>query len=60
MIVSAQSGASLAVVAVLVAGSSFAQSERRDRFRDCSKCPDMVEIPAGNFLRGSPPRRTRT
>ena len=24
-------------------------------FRDCSDCPEMVEIPAGEFIMGSPP-----
>jgi len=25
------------------------------RFRDCSDCPEMIAIPAGNFTMGSPP-----
>ena len=28
-------------------------------FRDCSDCPEMVEIPAGNFLMGSSPAETK-
>ena len=27
----------------------------RDTFRDCSQCPQMVVVPAGNFTMGSPP-----
>ena len=31
-----------------------AASEPKKTFRDCDDCPEMVEIPAGNFLMGSP------
>ncbi|MYE13037.1 MAG: formylglycine-generating enzyme family protein [Gammaproteobacteria bacterium] len=44
-----------AVPAMLVAVGVFAQPEETpDRFRDCSSCPEMVVVPAGDFLRGSP------
>ena len=26
------------------------------KFRDCSECPEMVVVPAGSYLMGSPPR----
>ena len=33
----------------------LAQAEKgADRFRDCSTCPEMIVVPAGSFLRGSP------
>jgi len=28
---------------------------RKDAFRDCPACPDMVVVPAGEFIMGSPP-----
>ena len=34
----------------LVAGSKTGE-----RFRDCAECPEMVVMPAGSFLKGSPP-----
>ena len=27
-----------------------------DRFRDCLECPEMVVVPAGSFMMGSPPQ----
>ena len=24
------------------------------RFRDCDQCPEMIEVPAGSFMMGSP------
>jgi formylglycine-generating enzyme required for sulfatase activity len=43
--------AALALIATL----GHAQ-ERKDReFRECADCPEMVGIPAGNFVMGSPP-----
>ena len=29
-----------------------------DRFRDCSVCPEMIVVPAGEFVMGSPPHET--
>lgn len=29
--------------------------EPGDVFRDCAECPEMVVVPAGNFMMGSPP-----
>ena len=44
-----------AVLAALGSPHVLAQTEQgADRFRDCSTCPEMVVVPAGNFLRGSP------
>ena len=40
---------------MFTAGAVFAHAEETpDRFRDCSSCPEMVVVPAGDFLRGSP------
>jgi formylglycine-generating enzyme required for sulfatase activity len=36
-----------------VAGSSGQPTQSIESFRDCSDCPEMVTIPAGNFLMGS-------
>jgi len=36
------------------AKSETANSRSKKTFRDCDNCPAMVEIPAGNFLMGSP------
>ncbi|MYE80641.1 MAG: formylglycine-generating enzyme family protein [Gammaproteobacteria bacterium] len=45
----------LAVAAMLLVGAVFGESEETSgRFRDCSTCPEMVVVPAGDFLRGSP------
>jgi formylglycine-generating enzyme required for sulfatase activity len=42
---------SLFLVSLLImAGSAWA-------LKDCPECPDMVEIPAGNFMMGSPPEK---
>jgi len=30
--------------------------EAGDRFRDCEHCPEMVALPTGSFMMGSPPR----
>jgi len=56
MVVPTKTTARLAVaLALLGAGDVIAQTEHvPERFRDCSTCPDMVVIPAGDFVRGSP------
>jgi formylglycine-generating enzyme required for sulfatase activity len=42
-------------LAVSLASSSSLGGEQREReFRECSICPVMVGIPAGNFIMGSP------
>ena len=41
------------VLAWAVAGPAGAQEVRRS-FQDCSQCPEMVVVPAGSFLMGSP------
>lgn len=48
---------------VEVAGNTRARIELRafvpeagDRFRDCEECPEMVALPAGSFVMGSPLR----
>lgn len=38
----------------LSAAGQAALSTLRDRFADCSDCPEMVVIPAGSFTMGSP------
>lgn len=44
-----------AVLAMLGACTGIAQSDQATSlFRDCSTCPEMVVIPAGRFMRGSP------
>ena len=44
-----------AVLAALTASGLSHALERKDReFRECSNCPEMVGIPAGNFVMGSP------
>ena len=40
----------VSALAVLAAVPTDAQA----RFRDCSSCPEMVVVPAGHFMRGSP------
>ena len=46
--------------AILAASVAFADpaSDRRyepgETFRDCAKCPEMVVVPAGSFIMGSP------
>lgn len=40
-----------ALVSILAAGAAAAAPEA---FRDCPECPEMVVIPAGRFLMGSP------
>ncbi len=47
-------GFGLCMMGVLPAASAKAQQ----RFQDCEMCPQMVEIPAGNFLMGSPPQES--
>jgi formylglycine-generating enzyme required for sulfatase activity len=49
------------VMAMLTLAASAAQAEKKDAaeasprvFRDCPACPEMVAIPAGEFLMGSP------
>ena len=56
MNISAKTGSGLVLVlAVLGTATVHAQSESApDRFRDCSTCPEMVVVPAGEFMRGSP------
>ena len=52
----AKTGTRLVVaLTVLGAASVHAQSEPAPAgFRDCPACPEMVVIPAGDFMRGSP------
>lgn len=60
MPVSLNNAARTAIVLVLLGtGAANAQTDPA-RFRDCSTCPEMVVVPAGDFMRGSPqdePRR---
>jgi len=47
------------IIAALIATVSFAQSKKisllkpGQSFKDCKDCPEMVVIPAGNFMMGS-------
>ena len=56
MNVSAKAGSSL-VVALAVLGAAAVQAQSVSApagFKDCSTCPEMVVVPAGEFMRGSP------
>lgn len=50
----------LAVLAMLIGDAVFvtqvahAEEQLKREFRECSDCPEMVAIPAGKFLMGSP------
>jgi formylglycine-generating enzyme required for sulfatase activity len=35
-------------------GSQAALRQPKDTFKDCPDCPDMVVVPAGRFMMGSP------
>jgi formylglycine-generating enzyme required for sulfatase activity len=39
---------------LLVAGAVFVGGARAEVFRECPDCPEMVAVPAGKFLMGSP------
>jgi sulfatase modifying factor 1 len=39
---------------ISVTGSASAALQPRPSFRDCTECPEMVALPAGEFLMGSP------
>jgi formylglycine-generating enzyme required for sulfatase activity len=41
---------------LLASGSSYAQSQKPgETFSECRNCPEMVVLPAGSYLMGSPP-----
>src|SRR5687768_7470563 len=46
----------LFALSALITFSAFAQNNliQGQTFRDCASCPDMVVIPAGSFMMGSP------
>ncbi len=46
----------LVLVAMAVSATASAQERRKpgESFRDCAECPEMVVIPAGSFMMGSP------
>ncbi len=50
--------AKFAAILVLVSGGHAASERHAPRpgaeFRDCPQCPEMVVVPAGNFIMGSP------
>ncbi len=51
-------------VSALLRGSAFAAAKANGdmgmrHFKDCTQCPDMVAIPAGSFLMGSPGNETQ-
>jgi formylglycine-generating enzyme required for sulfatase activity len=43
----------LAACAAIVLTDAFAQSQRQP-FQECPECPEMISLPAGEFLAGSP------
>src|SRR6202007_3011500 len=45
----------LAFLALAAAGLVRAQEHKDREFRECPDCPEMVGIPAGEFMMGSPP-----
>ncbi len=51
-------GRVIAAVLVALAVSATASAQERlkpgETFRDCAECPEMVVIPAGSFMMGSP------
>ena len=49
-------GAILAVLAAafLLQGQAVPKSDPDRNFKECPECPDMVAVPAGKFLMGSP------
>ncbi len=46
----------LVLVAIAVSATASAQDHLKpgETFRDCPDCPEMVVIPAGSFMMGSP------
>lgn len=47
-------GLFLAVLALAASGLSLAQEQKAREFRECLDCSEMVGIPAGKFVMGSP------
>ncbi|HUN98703.1 MAG TPA: formylglycine-generating enzyme family protein [Bradyrhizobium sp.] len=47
-------GVFLAVLALAASGLGLAQEQKERQFRECPDCPEMVGIPAGKFVMGSP------
>ena len=45
---------SLLIVAWSLAGPALAAKPQMTAWRDCPDCPEMVTIPAGEFLMGTP------
>lgn len=45
----------VALISFLLCGATGAQQTDDRTFRECSDCPEMVGIPAGSFVMGSPP-----
>ena len=55
---------SILVTAALLLGGAAASAQTRgpspgDVFKDCPECPEMVVVPAGSFMMGSPPGEER-
>jgi formylglycine-generating enzyme required for sulfatase activity len=48
------SPASVPVKRTQLAGKDSVPSSPRPTFKDCNVCPEMVELPAGDFMMGSP------
>ncbi|MGY6587986.1 MAG: SUMF1/EgtB/PvdO family nonheme iron enzyme [Wenzhouxiangella sp.] len=43
------------VLLTLQSAANWPRSQPGDTFQDCTVCPEMVQIPAGRFIMGSPP-----
>ena len=44
-----------AVAALMSQSATSAQPRAGKRIKDCRNCPELVVLPAGDFLMGSPP-----
>ena len=44
----------LIAIALAMVVPAFANEPGKNEFRDCSDCPEMVVVPAGKFIMGSP------
>lgn len=44
---------------ITVAADASEQGTQRVTFKDCDVCPEMIELPLGNFIMGAPPDEFR-
>ena len=47
-------GLFLAALALMASNLGYAQETKDREFRECPDCPEMVGVPAGQFVMGSP------